>query len=87
MKMWYHKGVPEFETKSSKSIIHSFTVKGHTGLTINPYQGCQHRCGYCYATYEWSPEFFDKIYAESNAAQVLENQLIFFLESLGNMKP
>jgi DNA repair photolyase len=73
--MWYHKGAPQLETKQAKSIIHSFIVKGHTGFTINPYQGCQHRCGYCYATYEWSPEFFDKIYSKSNAAEVLENQL------------
>jgi DNA repair photolyase len=73
--MWYQKGAPQFETKQAKSIIHSFVVKEHTGFTINPYQGCQHRCGYCYATYEWSPEFFDKIYSKSNAAEVLENQL------------
>jgi len=73
--MWSYNKVPDFETKSSKSIIHPFIVKGHKGLTINPYQGCQHRCGYCYATYEWSPEFYDKIYAKSNAAEVLENQL------------
>jgi DNA repair photolyase len=63
------------ETRNSKSIIHNFEVKGQVGLTINPYQGCQHRCGYCYATYEWSPEFYDKIYAKSNAAEVLETQL------------
>ena len=75
MEKWYHKAVPDIGTKKSKSIIHPFIVKGHTGLTINPYQGCQHRCGYCYATYEWSPEFFDKIYAKGNAAEVLENQL------------
>ena len=75
MKKWYHKVVPDIVTKKSKSIIHPFIVKGHTGLTINPYQGCQHRCGYCYATYEWSPEFYDKIYAKSNSAEVLENQL------------
>jgi DNA repair photolyase len=74
-KMWYQKAAPEFETKNSKSLIHPFIVKGHTGLTINLYQGCQHRCGYCYATYVWSPEFFDKIYAKSNAAEVLENEL------------
>src|SRR6187200_1974084 len=75
MDMWFYKKSPEFETKSSKSIIHPFVVNGHKGLTINPYQGCQHRCGYCYATYEWSPEFYDKIYAKSNAPEVLENQL------------
>jgi DNA repair photolyase len=75
MNRWYHKPSPLLETRNSKSIIHNFEVKGHVGLTINPYQGCQHRCGYCYATYEWSPEFYDKIYAKSNAAEVLETQL------------
>jgi DNA repair photolyase len=75
MYIWYDKKGPVLVTKNSKSIIHPFIVKGHKGLTINPYQGCQYRCGYCYATYEWSPEFYDKIYAKSNAAEVLENQL------------
>ncbi|MFZ0512451.1 MAG: radical SAM protein [Candidatus Nitrosopolaris sp.] len=75
MNTWYTKNSPAFQAKESKSVIHQFTVKGHKGITINPYQGCQHRCGYCYATYEWSPEFYDKIYAKSNAAEVLENQL------------
>jgi DNA repair photolyase len=72
---WYHNDIAPFETKKSKSIIHPFKVKQHNGLTINPYQGCQHRCGYCYATYEWSPDFYDKIYVKSNAAEVLESQL------------
>jgi DNA repair photolyase len=72
---WYTKKSPIFEGKESKSLIHRFTVKGHKGMTINPYQGCQHRCGYCYATYQWSPEFYDRIYVKSNAAEVLENQL------------
>lgn len=75
MDVWYNKKGADLGTKNSKSIIHPFIVKGHKGLTINPYQGCQHRCGYCYATYEWSPEFYDKIYAKSNAVEVLENQL------------
>src|SRR6185312_15862577 len=30
---------------------------------------------YCYATYEWSPEFYDKVYAKSNAPEVLDRQL------------
>lgn len=75
MNLWYSKNPPSIELKSSKSIIHSFIVKGYNGLTINPYQGCHHRCGYCYATYEWSPEFYDKIYAKSNAPEILEKQL------------
>src|SRR5215831_20870513 len=75
MNKWYLKPSPVLETRNSKSIIHRFKVKGHVGLTINPYQGCHHRCGYCYATYEWSPEFYDKIYAKSNAPEILENQL------------
>jgi DNA repair photolyase len=75
MNTWYSHAAPKFESKNSKSLIHSFIVKEHRGLTINPYQGCQHRCGYCYATYEWSPDFYDKIYAKSNAHEILESQL------------
>ena len=75
MKSWYSNTAPKLETKNSKTLIHPFIVKEHEGLTINPYQGCQHRCGYCYATYEWSPDFYDKIYAKSNAPEILERQL------------
>lgn len=73
--LWYRSGPPATEPKKSKSIIHPFSIKGYGGLTINPYQGCQHRCAYCYATYEWSPEFYDRIYAKSNAPEVLEKEL------------
>jgi DNA repair photolyase len=73
--LWYSNAAPLLETKRSKSIIHPFSVKGYSGMTINPYQGCQHRCAYCYATYEWSPEFYDKIYAKSNASELLEKEL------------
>ena len=75
MNLWYAKEAPEFEAKRSKSVLHPFIVREYEGLTINPYQGCHHRCGYCYATYEWSPEFYDKIYSKSNAPEILENQL------------
>ncbi len=75
MSLWYSKNAPNFDIKISKSVLHPFTVRGHKGNTLNLYQGCQHRCGYCYATYEWSPEFYDKIYAKSNAPEILENQL------------
>jgi DNA repair photolyase len=75
MDSWYGKSAPVFDSKKSKSILHPFTVNNYRGNTLNLYQGCQHRCGYCYATYEWSPEFYDKIYAKSNAPEILENQL------------
>ena len=75
MKLWYTKNAPELQIKESKSLLHPFIVKKYRGLTINPYQGCQHRCGYCYATYEWSPDFYDKIYSKSNAPQILEDQI------------
>ena len=74
-ELWHSGGGAVLEEKKSKSIIHPFVVKGYSGLTINPYQGCSHRCAYCYATYEWSPEFYDKIYAKSNAPEVLEKEL------------
>jgi DNA repair photolyase len=76
MDSWYSKSAPVFNSKKSKSILHPFTVNNHKGNTLNLYQGCQHRCGYCYATYEWSPEFYDKIYAKSNAPEILESQLL-----------
>ena len=68
---WYKKSAPLFTAKESKSILHDFFVYGKEGLTINPYNGCRRRCGYCYATYEWSPEFYDQIYAKINATDLL----------------
>jgi DNA repair photolyase len=73
--LWHNGSGAVLEEKKSRSIIHPFVIKGYSGLTINPYQGCSHRCAYCYATYEWSPEFYDKIYAKSNAPEVLEKEL------------
>jgi DNA repair photolyase len=73
-KLWYN-GSPTLNAKTCKSLIHPFFVREYDGLTINPYQGCHHRCAYCYATYEWSPEFYDKVYAKTNAAEILESQL------------
>jgi len=73
--LWHSGSGAVLEEKKSRSIIRPFVVKGYNGLTINPYQGCSHRCAYCYATYEWSPEFYDKIYAKSNAPEVLEKEL------------
>ena len=73
--LWHSGSGAVLEEKKSKSIIHPFVIKSYNGLTLNPYQGCSHRCAYCYATYEWSPEFYDKIYAKSNAPEVLEREL------------
>jgi DNA repair photolyase len=74
-RLWYSALAPKYELKKAKSVIHPFSIQGYTGMTVNPYQGCQHRCAYCYATYEWSPEFYDKIYAKSNAPEILEKEL------------
>jgi DNA repair photolyase len=73
--VWY-SGAARFETKTSKSIIHPFVVKNYNGLAINPYQGCGHRCAYCYATYEWSPEFYDRIYARATRLKCLTSSLL-----------
>jgi DNA repair photolyase len=75
MNYWYTRTSPELQTKKSKSLLHPFVIRNHRGLTINPYQGCHHRCGYCYATYQWSPEFYEKIYSKSNAPEILKTQL------------
>jgi DNA repair photolyase len=72
---WYKKAAPIFTAKKSKSILHDFFVYRKEGLTINPYNGCHHRCGYCYATYEWSNEFYDHIYAKINATDLLSQQI------------
>ena len=75
LSSWYKKSAPIYTAKESKSILHDFFVYGKEGLTINPYNGCQHRCGYCYATYEWSQEFYDHIYAKINATDLLSKQI------------
>ena len=75
MNLWYDNAAPAISGKKGKSLLHNFFVYGKEGLTINPYQGCHHRCGYCYATYDWSPEFFNHIYAKINAADLLYEQI------------
>lgn len=75
MDSWYKRSTPLISFKEGKSLLRNFFVYGKKGLTINPYQGCHHRCGYCYATYEWSPEFYDHIYTKINAVNLLYNEL------------
>lgn len=72
---WYSKNTPEIRSRMSKSVLHQFVTKEPEGLTVNPYVGCQHRCIYCYATYEWSPEFFDIVYVKLNSPDVLQKEL------------
>ena len=43
LSSWYKKSAPLFTAKESKSILHDFFVYGKEGVTINPYNGCQHR--------------------------------------------
>ena len=50
--------------------------------SINPYQGCEHGCSYCYArpthaNFGLSPglDFESKLFAKSNAAELLRNEL------------
>ncbi len=56
--------------------IRSFLYQGFRGLTANPYNGCGHRCVYCYATFEWFPNFYDELHVKHNFPQVLSRQLI-----------
>lgn len=53
------------------------------GYSMNPYQGCEHGCIYCYArnTHEYyglsaGLDFESKIIVKKNAAQLLEQQLL-----------
>ena len=74
---WWQRRIPLVEEKRCKTFLHGLSgeYKDEGGLTANPYIGCAHRCCYCYATYEWVPEFYDKIVVKQNAPQVLEAQL------------
>ena len=65
--MWYEKDAPEIIAKSCKTLLHEFKIEKFKGLTFNPYQGCHHRCFYCYAAYKWNPDFFDRVYYKENA--------------------
>ena len=54
------------------------------GFSMNPYQGCEHGCIYCYArnTHEYygfsaGLDFESKIIVKKNAARLLEQELFF----------
>ncbi len=74
---WWKNEFPDVKFKKSKSLLHNFQTKeiDGKGLAINPYVGCQHRCLYCYATYDWYPDFYDTIYVKINAKSVLKREL------------
>lgn len=72
---WWKNNFPEIEEKKVKSLLHRFNAEGYKGYAINPYLGCQHRCVYCYATYEWFPDFYDKIYVKINSEEILKNEI------------
>jgi DNA repair photolyase len=65
----------------TRSILNRCTSNMPFQWTINPYRGCEFGCKYCYARYthefmEMAPEEFeDKIYAKSDAAFLLRQEL------------
>ena len=78
---WWSAEVPEGVKKPCRTLLHRFAEAGSSeyyGFTFNPYKGCAHRCVYCYATYEWTPEFYDKVIVKSNAPDVLSADLARF---------
>ncbi len=70
--------------ESPKKIINKVESADVRGMySMNPYQGCEHGCIYCYArnTHEYygfsaGLDFESKIIVKKNAAQVLEQQLL-----------
>ena len=78
MIKWWKNNFPIIEEKKAKSLLHKFSGEEYKGYAINPYIGCQHRCVYCYATYEWFPEFFDKVLVKINAEEILKNEISLY---------
>jgi DNA repair photolyase len=69
---WFKSPRPSLVPIRAKSVLHPF-IEG--GLTLNPYVGCGHRCAYCYATYEWAEEFYDRVRAKMNAPELFAAEL------------
>lgn len=73
----------EYIPNYPKSIVNTVDSPdiGH-GYSLNPYQGCEHGCIYCYARnthtywgYSAGIDFEQKILVKQNAAELLENKL------------
>lgn len=65
-----------------KSIINKVDSPDLMNLSLNPYQGCEHGCVYCYARnshefwgYSSGLDFERKILVKKNAAELLEKEL------------
>lgn len=74
MYRWW-RGRQRVLLKDCKTAVHEFTYNGYRGFTANPYNGCGHRCVYCYATFEWFPEFYDTLQVKLNFPTILSRQL------------
>ena len=71
--------------ESPKNIISKFNSPdlGGEGYSINPYQGCEHGCSYCYARnshqywgFSAGLDFETKIIIKKNAAELLERSFL-----------
>ena len=74
----------EFRSLGVRSILNNSVSKRLKWMawSINPYRGCEFGCRYCYARYTHefmelreSVDFEDRIYAKSNVAEILRQEL------------
>ena len=73
----------EYQTVKAKSIVNEVNSPDlNFKFSLNPYQGCEHGCSYCYArpTHNYwghnaGVEFESKIMVKENAVELLENKL------------
>lgn len=81
------EGYPEREIfyETPKNIINQYDSPdlGGVGFNINPYQGCEHGCTYCFARnthqywgYSAGKDFESKIIVKRNAADLLEKTFL-----------